>query len=348
MRGPFDAKVRRLVLPCMLLALPGCADRAARAMRSVAAPSCATAGPGTNNCGPGGSGTESCCTSLQVSGGTYYRSYDPIAVDGGVELASDGGPTAEADPATVSSFRLDKYLVTVGRFRQFVGAWNAGYMPPAGSGKHTHLNGGSGVLSSTGFEPGWNASDNSKLSPTSATLACDPTYKTWGTYPTDPINCVTWLEAYAFCIWDGGFLPTEAEYEYAAAGGSLERQYAWGTAAPGTANQYAIYQCDYPNSSGMCSSLQNLAPVGTAALGAGLWGQLDLTSNIFAWTLDTYDIYVGPCTDCANIASAPGTNRVARGALFNGDATLLPPTYRTSYAPTARLMAIGIRCARTP
>jgi hypothetical protein len=26
-----------------------------------------------------------------------------------------GGPTGEADPATVSDFRLDKYLVTVGR-----------------------------------------------------------------------------------------------------------------------------------------------------------------------------------------------------------------------------------------
>jgi len=74
-------------------------------------PSCAGA-PGTINCGPGGSGTESCCTSLEVTGGTYYRTY-----------TNDGtGPTGEADPATVSSFRLDKYLVTVGRFRQFVRA----------------------------------------------------------------------------------------------------------------------------------------------------------------------------------------------------------------------------------
>jgi formylglycine-generating enzyme len=68
------------------------------------------------NCGPGGSGTESCCTSLEVTndsvdgGISYYRTY---ANDG-------GGPTGEADPATVSGFRLDKYLVTVGRFRQFV------------------------------------------------------------------------------------------------------------------------------------------------------------------------------------------------------------------------------------
>jgi formylglycine-generating enzyme required for sulfatase activity len=42
-----------------------------------------------------------------------------------------------------------------------------------------------------------------------------------------PINCVTWHEAYAFCIWDGGFLPTEAEWELAASGGE-ERVFPYG------------------------------------------------------------------------------------------------------------------------
>jgi formylglycine-generating enzyme len=105
-------------------------------------PSCAPGGPGMTNCGPGGSGTESCCTSLEVTGGTYYRTY-----------GHDGsGPTAEADPATVSGFRMDKYLVTVGRFRQFVNAWDGGvgYVPPAGSGKHTYLNGGNGLNATEG------------------------------------------------------------------------------------------------------------------------------------------------------------------------------------------------------
>ena len=40
--------------------------------------------------------------------------------DGGPTLAADGGPAGLADPATVSGLRLDKYLVTVGRFRQYV------------------------------------------------------------------------------------------------------------------------------------------------------------------------------------------------------------------------------------
>ena len=35
-----------------------------------------------------------------------------------------------------------------------------------------------------------------------------------------PQNCLSFYDLHAFCIWDGGFLPSEAEWEYAAAGGS--------------------------------------------------------------------------------------------------------------------------------
>ena len=114
------------------------------------------------NCGACG---ESCCTSLEVSGGTYFRTY----------TNSGSGPTGEADPATVSGFRLDKYVVTVGRFRQFVRAWNGGrgWLPPAESGKHIHLHGGRGLenaaVSGT-YETGWVASDDGEIQPTDSNL----------------------------------------------------------------------------------------------------------------------------------------------------------------------------------
>jgi sulfatase modifying factor 1 len=302
------------------------------------APSCAQGGPGMATCGASG---ESCCTSLEVAGGTYFRTY----------TNSGSGPTGEADPASISCFKLDKYLATVGRFRQFVSAWNAGWLPSAGSGKHTHLNGGKGLADSGGtgtYEPGWVASDDFRIAPTNGNLACGAS--TWtiaaGSKENLPINCVNWYEAYAFCIWDGGFLPSEAEWEYAAAGGSQQREYPWGSADPGTSNQYAIDGCYYSNV-GHCTGPADIAPVGTATLGAGRWGQLDLVGEVSEWTLDWWATYVNPCVDCSNLTNANGS-RAFRGGFFSGDAAFLLPPTRGADDPTGRQDGWGLRCARSP
>jgi hypothetical protein len=71
-------------------------------------------------CGP--SGNDDCCTSLLVPGGTFYRSYD------GVDF------TDKSYPATVADFYLDKYEITVGRFRAFVNAGMGTQASPPASG----------------------------------------------------------------------------------------------------------------------------------------------------------------------------------------------------------------------
>jgi formylglycine-generating enzyme required for sulfatase activity len=303
---------------------------------------------------------------LQVNGGTYYRTYDDVSGVGEIGsaiLSADGGPTGEADPATVSGFRLDKYLVTVGRFRPFVNAVMAtnagpgGYVPPPGSGKHAHLNGGKGLTNSAdpgGYESGWISSDDVNITLTTPNLLCylTPGYATWTASPGSnenlPINCVNWYEAYAFCIWDGGFLPSEAEWEYVAAGGSQQREFPWGSTAPGTMNQYAIWGCHY-NGTGNCTGVTNIAPVGTATRGAGLWGQLDLSGEVDEWNFDSYAPYAS-CTDCAYLT--PASARVNRGGTygagdFHVDADLFPPRRHVD-APTFSGQETGLRCARTP
>ncbi len=327
---------------------------------NVEPPSCAASAMGTTNCG---SARESCCVSPEVAGGTYERTYDPIE-DGGPLVAADGGPTGEADPATISSFRLDKYLVTVGRFRQFIQYLTGptGATPADGSGIHTHLNAGRGLANSGSpgtFETGWNAAEWSEEIPTGAgaldawndNLTDCLTYSTWtptiGSQENLPINCVTWFEAYAFCIWDGGFLPSEAEWEYAAAGGSQQREYPWGSTDPGATNQYAIYNCDYGDDGGTCASIASMAPVGSAPLGAGLWAQLDLAGEVFEWTLDWYAPYVNPCVDCAYLTTA--ADRATRGGNYAGIALNLTASDRTYYDdPTDSDNVIGFRCARPP
>jgi formylglycine-generating enzyme len=303
-------------------------------------PSCQVTAPGTTQCG---ATSESCCTSEGVTGGPFDRTYSYVS----------NGPHDGA-PATVSDFRLDKYEVTVGRFRQFVAAYNGGWTAPAGAGKHTYLNGGRGLEGSgnTGaYEPGWVTSDGAYVAPTDSNLECGGGFSTWTPSPADsenlPINCVNWWESYAFCIWDEGFLPSEAESDYAAAGGGEQREYPWGNTDPGTMNQYAIYACYYPSGSGTCAGLQNIAPVGTAALGAGLWGQLDLVGNVWPWTLDWFGAYAVPCIDCTDLTTGP--YRTHGSADFHD-----PTSYLVSSAqhdgnpPQYRDTVLGFRCARSP
>ncbi len=312
-------------------------------------PSCRPGGPGMTDCGPN---HESCCASLQVTGGTFFRRYT-YPQDGGA-LLPDGGPTGESDPATLSTFKLDKYLVTVGRFRQFVNAFNAGCATPAaGSGKHTHVNGGRGLSSGLGgFEPGWKASDDGNLSPTDGNLTCVSNLEnSWTSLPGGqenlPIICVNWWEAYAFCIWDGAFLPSEAEWEYAAAGGVQQRAYPWGSADPGASNEYAIYDCHYELAPYSC----DLAPVGTASLGAGAWGQLDLGGEVWEWLLDWFNgSFVDPCVDCTDLTPTVGFagERTFLGGSIINNASELYPWARTHEQPSFRGAVGGFRCARSP
>jgi formylglycine-generating enzyme required for sulfatase activity len=248
---------------------------------------------------------------------------------------------------------MDKYLVTVGRFRQYVNylTGNTGAPPANGSGIHTHLNGGRGLANSGAagaFETGWDATDWDTYIATGAGAP-----STWNTYLSDcglsstwtisagthenlPINCLDWYQAYAFCIWDGGFLPSEAEWEYVAAGGSQELEYPWGSTDPGTSSLYAIYEND-----------DMTAAVGSASLGAATWGQLDMAGNVDEWNLDWYATYVDPCADCAYLSST--SNRVIRGGSCESTGTsLLQPPSRSDDFPADIEEWIGFRCARRP
>jgi formylglycine-generating enzyme required for sulfatase activity len=96
------------------------------------------------------------------------------------------------------------------------------------------------------------------------------------------------------------------------------------------------------------SPANGIAPVGTAASGAGAFGQLDLAGELLEWTADWYSpSYVSPCQDCAYLTQTPQFERVVRGGAWTTSLLAdLMPTYRDSSTPTGRLDGVGFRCAR--
>jgi len=262
-----------------------------------------------------------------VEGGDFYRSYDGVSY------------TDKGYPATVSTFFLDKYEVTVGRFRAFVesGMGTQANPPAAGA--------GAGIAPGTGWDWTWNSDLEVDTFMLKSGLAYDSLYGTWtvkvGSNENLPINCVTWHEAFAFCAWDGGRLPTEAEWNYAAAGGSEQRVYPWGPTEPDTS--LTVFSCLGDGVSG-CTLADRLA-VGSKPLGNGKWGQSDLAGSMCEWVFDWNGTYSNDCQNCVNGTSDP--NRVYRGGSFNQIASALKAAYRTGRAPGNRYMEIGLRCARS-
>ena len=270
-------------------------------------------------CGPGGN--ESCCASSVVPGGTYNRRNDA------------------AYPATVSDFRLDRFEITVGRFRQFVASY-PGNKPVAGAGAHP-------LIAGSGWQAGWTASLAAGQAELKAAVKCAPASQTWtdavGGNEDKPMNCLDWYEAFAFCAWDGGRLPTEAEWNYAAAGGSEQRQYPWSNPPSSTTidSTYAVYGG---------APLAGVGSKSAQGKGDGKWGQADLAGGVWEWNLDWFvtPYSMSPCSNCATVAQGAASARVDRGGSWDYPAAVALSTFRNDDAPSGRTYGLGARCARIP
>jgi len=278
----------------------------------------------------------SCCTQIEVPAGSYL-------------MGTNTDPTRNADEspphtATVDRFLMDKFEVTVGRFRSFFQVYD-GTLPTEGAGAHPKQAGS-----------GWRVSfaANMPMSQGSLQTAINCNvgqYQTWtelaGVRETMPMNCVSWYVAFAFCIWDGGRLPTEAEWEMAAASGSNEWRFPWGASDPVPAVN-AVMDCQGDTVAGCSPS--DLLPVGSRPSGANRWGHLDLAGSLWEWTFDYYDSTyyqaIGTCNNCISLAGS--TPRVIRGGDFTSILALVRATERASRPPIAADPYAGFRCVRSP
>lgn len=301
-------------------------------------------------------GTQDCCDAKYVPGGKYNRFNDPKY------------------PATVSPFIMDTFEVTAGRFRAWVDATQGNLRasaPKDGSGQHPKIPG-------SGWRSDWNAllpaskSEIDKmLGVTAGAEGCqvggnldDFGALTWWTPEVDqrvkarnarnqraldentqaaldrkPLNCVPWYVLFAFCVWDGGRLPTDAEWGFAAAGGEEQRPFPWATALKtnelirindddrlsleptwaagnklvtaalydGGENSLLLYKFTWGGKeAGKYDNALHIAPVGRKAAGNGKWGHADLAGGVYEWTLDRGPVKPpkngATCADCADVA----------------------------------------------
>jgi formylglycine-generating enzyme required for sulfatase activity len=175
--------------------------------------------------GPVSRGSEMCAVA-RVNGGAFVLN-KTTTVD----------PTALQAPHVVGDFWVDRYEVTVGRFRRFIGefdAWRNAGNPASMGGYDSKLRPYEGDDPCIGWDqhdyvPACAASLKARVSTETLTWTADPEFTSQG-FPLDErpmIGGLPWALARAFCLWDGGRLPTYAEHFYLKAQGSEQRDAPW-------------------------------------------------------------------------------------------------------------------------
>ena len=149
--------------------------------------------------------------------------------------------------------------------------------------------------------------------------------------PRLPIRGLDWKEAKAYCASVDGRLPFEAEWEYAARGGSSEPYY-------GTPSKIAWYEAD---------SDDTIHPVGMKE--PNNFGLYDMLGNVSEWVSDRYynryDLEapaVGPHVEQPLRGNA---SAVARGGFWGAELKGIRVSHRSEVAPDEAAATVGVRCA---
>lgn len=220
------------------------------------------------------------------------------------------GPTR---PVTLADFGLEAQTVTVARFAEFVSStgyvteaerfgWSAVFFNDA---DHLQL----GKSQGSGL-PWWHRVDGASWR---APEGPGSNIETRGDHP---VTQVSWADAGAFAAWVGGRLPTEAEWEHAARGGSAPRRFPWGDSEPSDETIHAnIWQGHFPSHNSALDGYGRTAPA--ISFEPSQLGFYNLAGNVWEWTQDAFRIRsVAKAARQRNADALAQSEKVLKGGSF--------------------------------
>ena len=102
-----------------------------------------------------------------------------------------------------------------------------------------------------------------------------------------PVVHVSWNDAQAYAIWANKRLPSEEEWEYAAASGVANTKFPWGHELEQNGQHHAnVWQGDFPNINNGADGYVGTAP--GKAYAPNAFGLYTMIGNIWEWSADTF------------------------------------------------------------
>ncbi len=164
-----------------------------------------------------------------------------------------------------------------------------------------------------------------------------------------PVVHISWRDAVAYSTWAGKRLPTEAEFEYAARGGLVQKRYCWGnTFMPRGKHMCNIWQGDFP-----VRNTEEDGYVGTAparSFPKNGYGLYHMAGNVWEWVFDRWspDYHIkGPRVN--PIGPPEGDRRVMRGGSYlchDSYCNRYRVAARSGNTPDSSSGNMGFRCVR--